>query len=537
MNGSRPPFHTRLYDFAACRELDRLTAAAGFPEQQLMGQAALASCHALLGRIRTSVESGGRIVVLCGTGNNGGDGYALTYMLLGARPSLRHRLSIVATGEPRSDAARFYAARVRDCAVPLAGPSEFTGADLGPRDLLVEAVLGIGQTESPRGEAASIAAAVSRARGAMDFPQLVSLDVPIGLCENRTSYFAAPGQSRNRLPPPAESQSVFPLPDEIHSYGVEKLALRMQPELAAHSQILVLPMGFLPEPEAQEHEPAGARLFRVSAAGENLAHRPLDHKYSAGHAVLAGGSAGMEGALLLAARAFFAAGGGILNAFTSADAEHTWATYPAVMFQGLGALSAAKLPAVVAVGPGASAEDGALIRDQLLRFFARAREARTAAPLVIVDAGALPFARDLAAGLDAEKENMLLTPHQGEWERLGGPAPNCVEGLSAAAAFNREAFGCYTLVKGPVSCLLGPHGETFVCSAPNRGLSVAGSGDVLVGILAAVGSRRETAPRSIPEIVEAGLSVQSLAGLATANPDGLHLIDAIRALIPGTQET
>ena len=72
----------RLYTFAQCRALDELSIAAGVPEQQLMGQAVLASLYALesAGNVR-------RLLILCGPGNNGGDGYALACMLAGRNPA------------------------------------------------------------------------------------------------------------------------------------------------------------------------------------------------------------------------------------------------------------------------------------------------------------------------------------------------------------------------------------------------------------------------------------------------------------------
>lgn len=527
MNGSSPTGQTILYDFAACRDLDRQTTAAGFPEQQLMGQAALASCQALLGRARAAAEAGGRIIVLCGSGNNGGDGYALAFMLLSADAGLGPALRLFATGEPRSQAARFYADRVVKCGLRVVDATEITDGTFRAADLIIEALLGIGQNTAPRGVTATVVAALLKARNARHAPQLISLDVPVGLTETGPVRFVPPGRTRVDGPSGAAPEGTAPLPDENHSYGVEKLALRIQPDLAARATLRVLPIGFLP----QDGQSPQARLFRSSAPDAGLlTRRALDQKYSAGHAFVAGGSAGMEGALLLSARAFFAAGGGILHAFTAASAEHTWAEYPAAMFRDLTSLSDGKLPPVVVVGPGASPQDCRVILAQLALLIERARSAAAGPPVLILDAGALELAGELLLSLTpAEKGNVLLTPHQGEWERLGGQTPDCVEALRAANDFNRTAFGCYALVKGPVSCLFSPEGETFVFSRPNASLAVAGSGDVLVGIMAAIGSRRQDSPLSIPELVENSLRVHSHAGSATRNPDALELIEAIRS--------
>ncbi len=531
-----------LLDFDGCRELDRRSIAAGFPEQQLMGQAALASAHALLPRVRSTLRSGGRIVLLCGSGNNGGDGYALAFMLCGAERSLSEPLRagallVVSSGRPRTEAAQLYAGKLAQCGIEARAADDFqlNALALTHRDLIVEALLGIGQTDAPRGVLGQLAREILLCRqDAQMHPYLVALDVPVGLTETRPVHFAAPGRIAEDEP------DTFALPDEVHSYGVEKLALRLDPALAT-TNIRVLPIGFLPEqaglpdagraaadPTRAGHAPARL-LCSDPPPADAFRRRMRDHKYSAGYALLGGGSPGMEGALLLGARAFFAAGGGILQACTDGEPARTWGDNPAVLFRGPEHLTDIKLPPVAAWGPGLAAGEAPRFARALAGLCQRSRAEMGRAPLLILDAGILSEVGSVLAGLSlAERTRVLLTPHGGEWKRLGGTLPDCVDALREAAQFHRERFGCYTLIKGPVSCLLGPDGEVWVFSRPNPSLAIAGSGDVLVGILAAVAARNQE--MALPQIVEFSLRLHSWAGSAAPQSDATGLVEAIRAL-------
>ncbi len=550
-----------LFRFDQCRALDADSIAAGIPEQQLMGQAALASLYVL--EAAGALTPGGRVFILCGPGNNGGDGYALACMLAG-RVAARDIPQITAGGTgvdvrlftiapPKSPAAQFYAqlaeglARQSDASsdrnqngrtsLSLHSYEDFlriSSEQFNTSDTIVEALLGTGQTAAPRGAIAKILEHLRELRPDAR-PHLVSLDLPVGLRED------ARGENDTRL-----------VPDEIHSYGVDKAALRLDPEIAAHSRVRVLPMGFVPldPPEAAgldsaktTGERAPIRSLEFAAAAPDrlrtlTAKDPLSHKYQAGHGLLLGGSPGMEGALLMAARAFFASGGGILHAVVpDAESRHfLTGTLPGVMFLDHDRPLPDNLrPRAIAAGPGlapADLEAGIRLLEPLLA-------SDDFEATLILDAGALPFVND-ARFPERLRGRTLLTPHTGEWKRLGGPKVDCVHALDAALDFHLGESGprTFALIKDAISILFGPgSGNAIgVRHRPNPALAVAGSGDNLCGILLALFARRGTVSSSTAadgtpaffERIAAALEILDLAARQAHHPRADQFPELIR---------
>jgi len=455
MNGNRP-----LLTYAECASLDKRTIAAGLSDVQLMGQAATASANRLLAE-RAFHDPDTRIFILCGTGNNGGDGFALAYSLAGA--GLSDRLILFAAGMPRTETARFYANMApvppfeldQFCSAP-----EFTP---GPSDIIIEALLGAGQKGILRDSIAGAVKKIQKTRQGRIHPQLISLDCPAGLNEEVSIPFVA-----------AETEGDIPAPDVIHCYGTRKLAIALSPALSAHSRAICLPIGFLPEIETSVFEWTSHSPFKKG---------PLDHKYSAGSAWMIAGSIGMEGAALLCASSFFAAGGGIveLHACDEAARAVIVAANPTLMVRTI-AESFSLRSRVLVVGPGIQIDDN---RASAI-LLAIAKLADDA--FVVLDASSSILVKDERYPTN-KKIRTLITPHSGEWHRIGGPAVDCVLGFEQARNFNRE-LGCFSLIKGPVSVLLGPD-DSFVHPHPNPALAIAGSGDCLAGMIGAALSRED----------------------------------------------
>jgi NAD(P)H-hydrate epimerase len=519
MNGTSDPGYRRLYTFAECRDLDRLSQAAGFSEIQLMGQAALASLYAL-DRAGT-LSMARRLLILCGPGNNGGDGYALAYMLAGraSPPALR----IYATAPPRSAAAQFYANQVQELSdagsdVQVRSGTDFLREQVQADDLVIEALLGTGQSGPPRDLMAELVERLLILRATPTPVPLVSLDLPVGLCETATT---GPGPL---------------VPDEIHSYGVDKTALRLHQAIAAHARVQVLPMGFLPQrlPAGQ----TGTRSLTPQADGEwpvSINKEPWHHKYSAGHGLLIGGSPGMEGALIMAARAFFAAGGGILHALVPDVRSREFLTglLPGVMFLDYTRPlpDALRPPAAIAVGPGLADADRERAAEYLWPLLQQGSGQRP--QLLVLDAGALELIHNRSLLPTDLRPRTLLTPHSGEWQRLGGAAVACTADLDTALADNAERFGCYSLIKNSISVLLPADARdgAGLWHRPNPALAVAGSGDNLTGILLALGARRRAAVAPIPDLVATALGLLGQAAARRHHPQADEFSDLIRDVL------
>ena len=513
MNGSE----FRLYNFAECRQIDTLSQQAGLSEKQLMGQAALASFYALKAYIQKKSDSSNRIqriLILCGPGNNGGDGLALGHLLLsspqlGSIPEIHIFHS---SGEAKSEAARFYWQLLKEIKFPLQSGQDFLKQKLGANDLLIEALLGTGQDSHARGLILEMLLHIRKYRSQSKFqsyPHLISLDIPAGLSEKDPADFLAKGfclsPNIKQKKTDAGKENWLAAPDEIHCYGLDKLALRLSAALCAHSQIQLLPIGFIgPErlPLAASKLSHFPELYDEKNKTYNTLFRkaPTGHKYTAGHGLLIGGSLGMEGALLMAARAFFAAGGGILHALLpQSDSRVSLSkALPTIMFHDPGTISWETQADCILIGPGLKAEDLSQMESSIQKLI----EQNQSRSYFLLDAAATKLIHKPQFPFSPERT--ILLAHTGEWKALGGLALRDTASLYAAMDFYEKKIGAkgHLLIKDSICTFLSVSkgskrqgAEGLLFAKPQAALSVAGSGDSLAGILLALFSRKE---RCIP---------------------------------------
>lgn len=468
-----------LVTFEEARALDRLAIGEGLPAQQLMASAAAASAALILR------EGFKHVHILCGKGNNGGDGYALAWMLLGA--GLRPK--VYAAEPPVSPEAQKFA----ELAGRFVSFQTFADLNASHGELAVEALLGSGQRGVPGQKARDALDALAKAgqRGA----SVLSLDVPAGLTEDA----------------PADWQSL-PLPDQVHSYGAAKLACAL--EMSLCGRVEALPIGFAPA----ETGNAGVELGTLDLSV--FKKRPADHKYTAGSALIAAGTSGMEGAALLAAKSFFAAGGGIAKLCTAdEDARRAvLAAEPSLLTGTFGAPDSVTQQTIL-IGPGLRLEESA---EPLLALLSKApRQSR-----VVLDGSCTKLILDerYPAYL---KPSTVLTPHTGEWAKLGGSPVQCVAGFEAASRRARET-GARVLLKGPVSFLFGPE-RNLVYNAPAPALATAGTGDCLAGILAAALARG----LAIDDAVSHSLALLHRSVAGRLHPRASEIPGLIEQLLPG----
>ena len=508
MNGN----NFRLYNFAECRQIDELSQRAGLSERQLMGQAALASYYALqlhLEKKNQALQRKERILILCGPGNNGGDGLALAYLLL-TSPQLNPFPEIHifhSSGQVKSTAARFYWDLLEKEKFPIRNPQEFLKEKLRGSDLVVEALLGTGQSSRVRGVILEMLLHIRERfceTRSHSYPYLLSLDLPAGLSEKDPADFVAKGFSPS-LKKGEQETYYFAAPDEIHCYGADKLALRLSAPLCAHSNIQILPIGFLAGPDISFGRP---RLWHFPELykGESKSYKTLfrkqasGHKYRAGHALLVGGSRGMEGAVLMAARSFFAAGGGILHVLLPQSRPPSGPilskALPTAIFYDEKSMDMKIRPHCILIGPGLKPKDLEEMGDTIRRFV----EQNYSQSYFILDAAAAKLIHK--PGLFFPLRRSIVLAHSGEWKALGGAVIKDTESLYAAMDFYEKKVGpqSHALIKDSISFLFSMAQERqekenrmegLLFAKPNASLSVAGSGDNLAGILLALFARKE----------------------------------------------
>ncbi|WP_298673643.1 NAD(P)H-hydrate dehydratase [uncultured Sphingomonas sp.] len=361
------------------------------------------------------------VLILCGPGNNGGDGYVAARILAAGG----HAVRVAASGEPRSPAA--IAARRR-----WQGPVEpLVSAE--PAPVLVDALFGTGLT---RGLECETAAALARLAAAASLS--IAVDLPSGAATDDGRLLSA-----------------TPVYDLTLALGALKPSHMLLPAAARSGSLMVLDIGV-------SVASAATVLVRPKLAGPT----PQAHKYSRGMVAIIAGA--MPGAATLAAISAARGGAGYVLLLGGA----TDLLPHAVVRRRYDAASLAdvRIGALV-IGPGLGRDDRA--RERLSDALASDR------PLVI-DGDALRLVR--AEEIAARTAPTILTPHAGEFDALFGKSgASKIERARDAA----RASGAAIVFKGADTVIAAPDGAAQVAPAAPAWLSTAGTGDVLAGVIAA----------------------------------------------------
>ena len=437
-----------LYRADQVRELDRRVIDSGIEGFALMQRAAAAAWQ----QVRRHWPGVRHLSVLCGGGNNGGDGHVLAAMAAAEGLEVE-RILLKPVEELTGDARR--AAEMADAA-GVARVAWQAGMTPGG-ELIVDALLGTGLAGEVRGASREAIAAINASAR-----PVLALDIPSGLHADTGAELGEAVRA---------TRTVTFIGDKLGLHtgrGPARVGvLTLEPLVDAESLLSGL-------------SPAALCLDRCLMA-KLLPPRPRDaHKGRAGHALILGGAPGMGGAGLLAAEACARLGAGKVSLAT--DPAHVAASLirrPEVMAHGVrGLADLGDLPQhadVLVLGPG-------LGRDSWGQALWQGAVA-AGRPLVI-DADGL---NQLAERFDGRRrDDWILTPHPGEAARLLGIAASEVEADRPAAARALQArYGGVVVLKGAGSLVVGPQDLT-VCPYGNPGMASGGMGDALSGMLGAL---------------------------------------------------
>lgn len=410
---------------------------AGTPGLVLMERAGAAVAEAVRHRFKPC-----RVTVLCGPGNNGGDGYVVARLL-------KRRgwpVAVEALAPPATPDARAMAARWR-------GETRKFGSGK-PADLVIDALFGAGLSRALEKDVAKMARSL-RAEGTT----VVAIDTPSGVV----------GDTGRILGDTAFEASL------TVTFHRRKLAHALEPGRSACGEIVVADIGL--GQTATKLVENGPALWLERFPWPDA----RTHKHARGRLCVVSGEAWSTGAARLAARAGLRIGAGVVTLLSPQSALTVNAAHlEAIMlhpFETDAELAAAAEAAdAVVIGPAAGVTP--LTR---ARVFALAR---TGAALVL-DADALTVFRERPTELfKALDRDDVLTPHEGEFERvfpgLLGRSAHRVDAALAAA----EQAGAIVLLKGPDTVVAAPDGRAAVNVEPAPWLATAGSGDVLAGFIA-----------------------------------------------------
>jgi NAD(P)H-hydrate epimerase len=481
-----------VYTPATVRAVDaRAIRGLGIPGYELMGRAAAATLTALRARWPAVAD----LLVLCGAGNNAGDGYVIARLARSAGLGTR----VVALADPAALAGD--AARARDDFLAAGGRIEAWPGALPPGGLVVDALFGTGLARPVAGEVRAAIEAVNAAGR-----PVVAVDVPSGLDAATGAVLGAAIR--------ADLTVTF--------VGLKAgLFLGAGPD---HAGRVLLDDLAIPAAAWADAGPVLRRYGSDDLAAALPPRRPTAHKGHFGHVLVVGGNTGMGGAVRLAGEAALRSGAGLVTVATRpANAPLVSLGRPELMAVGVDAPAgldpALARATVVAIGPGLGQDDWARA------LFARVRAARR--PLV-VDADAL----NLLAAAPASAPDWILTPHPGEAARLLGTDTTSVQAdrLAAVAALARR-YGGVAVLKGRGTLVATAGGLPWLIDRGNPGMASGGMGDVLTGITAALLAQF---PHDPCGAAATAASVHAAAGdaAAAAGPRGLIASDLLAALRP-----
>ncbi|HJU92259.1 MAG TPA: NAD(P)H-hydrate dehydratase [Pyrinomonadaceae bacterium] len=509
------------------REVDRLTVENYHVPSLLLMESASGACLDAL-QTRLGDLTNKKALILCGRGNNGGDGAALARGL--SRAGMH--CAVVLFGklsETIGDARTNFEAVSRLASFEAGShesppPLTFIECDgipsweqiAKPRhsyDIIVDALFGTGLARPLEGVFVKVIehlALIKRARDRVSDtrPLMLSIDIPSGLNADQS----------NPIGPTVEA-------DVTVTFTAPKPANVLPPACDFGGELVVANIGS----PSSLIEAARPSLFLTEAEDarrwlRSTRYTRESYKNTHGHVLVAAGSRGYSGAAALTGNAAMRAGAGLVTIATPASAQSSVAAsaIPEVMTTALaetdrGAVSdeavehflnLSSRATVIAVGPGLTSDD------ERTRRFVRAIVEQRTKPCVI-DADGLNSLAPWPEELTGSAEHpLVLTPHPGEMLRLIGADKAALAGRVAAARDFATAHKLILVLKGSRSILAAPDGRVFVNATGNAGLGTAGAGDTLTGLISGFLAQAYATLKGRADALAATIAALYVGGLA-----------------------
>ena len=473
------------------REVDRLTTERfGVPSLQLMENAGGHVAQFILHdfSLRSHIDRPKRVAVLCGKGNNGGDGFVVARLLSEEKTRFEVRVLLFATlQELRGDAAKNYQ-RWKDCGGTVAVvETQAAWKDVRPQvaaaDVVVDALYGTGLRGAVSGLGAQVIEDLNKISRDATSPTpalVVAVDTPSGMLSD--------GEPATGPVVRAHATVTFTAP---------KIGQLIGKDAPCCGQLRVRSIG---SPDALIGE-TGKGTIRWAGPDE-FASLPLiraadSHKGAFGHVLVVGGSIGKSGAAALAGYASLCGGAG-LTTVAIPDAVHgiVAAAHAECMTEPLASTEAGTIAGsnfaagrfqkilegkdVLAIGPGLGLQpETQQVVQQLVR------ESRV--PMILDADGLNAFAGNSGLLRERASHFLAITPHPGEMARLLGTTSSDVQSDRVKTATEAaKSFNAHVVLKGFHTILAAPDGRIWVNTTGGPGLAKGGSGDVLTGLLAAL---------------------------------------------------
>ncbi len=470
--------------------------------------------HAVAERAGAWLEGwdGKDVVLFCGKGNNGGDGFVIARHILAA--GARTYVYVLGQEEDYSQEARQHLHTLQQladdetCLLLPAPQSEADWQVLQKRllasSVVIDAMLGTGFHGSLRQPIASIVAEVNAAAAA-GAVTVIAVDMPTGV--NSDTGAVSNGDDD-------EDGPLFA--DMTVTFGALKRGLVLYPGRACAGHVEVDPIG-MPGPLLMQLEEDPAYLLQESDIAEIVVPRsPDSHKGTHGTIAIVTGSSQMAGAALMAAHGAVRSGAGkVFLRVPGATAPYCIGVQPEIMVRGVGTgdhftaadadeiIAESKNWSVLAMGPGMGRDAGTKA------FLLKVLEA-VACPIVL-DADALNLLAGEKALIASRGSRIIMTPHLAEFSRLSGLSMTEIKAdpIAAARHFASEWKVNLVLKGAPTLIVSARTGNVYINSTGNAGMACGGMGDVLTGMIAAM-----TAHQGMSDLCSAACAGVYLHGAA-----------------------
>lgn len=391
-----------------------------------------------------------RILICCGTGNNGGDGLAIA-RLLQAQGYAAIAVWIARFADQESDDFAANLSRLYYTPIPV---TEFFPADEFPeiqQHVIIDALLGSGLNKPLEGDWLRLARHLNGAHC-----QTVAVDVPSGLRADGIM--------------PQNEYAIHA--DEVITFHRPKLSFFFPESARAMASFHVVDIGL--NEQFIERLPGDFRLVEATDSQRILRQRErFSHKGSYGHALIIAGRVHTMGAAILACGASLYAGAGLTSASIPTEGLMALnARYPEVMYYPyIDATTSVEKFDAVAIGPGLGAD-----------FTHLENVLTTSSKPMVVDADALSFLSENRALLKRLPRQSILTPHMKEFDRLFGPHDNWWERIQTAKE-QATALQLIIILKNRYTFIVLPDGNVAINPTGNPAMATGGMGDVLTGTL------------------------------------------------------
>lgn len=461
---------TKIITGTQMQELDRRTIGeAHIPARVLMDRAGSGLVAALEQTFGST--QGKRVIILCGKGNNGGDGFVAARLLHRRRTQVQV-LMMSPASELSRDAAVMYRQFVRTAgksAVHLYTSKSLVSSLLRESDLIIDALLGTGLSSDVTAHYADAIDCINEAGR-----PVVAADLPSGLHADTGAILGRAVRASLTV-----------------TFGLPKLGLYQSHGVDLSGSVSLIDIG-IPQAYIEAVMSHTTLITPASVRAVLPARRPASHKGTFGHAGIIAGSVGKTGAAAMAAKAALRIGTGLvtvavpagvndvlesklLEAMTIPMPDTKARTFSRSALDRLKTFITTRT--AVAIGPGLSTHPETVeLVQALMKDLDRP---------AVLDADALNALAGRASVLTACKTPPILTPHPGEMARLEANAtPQSINAdrIGTAVRFARER-GTFVVLKGARTVVARPDGAAAICPTGNPGMATAGTGDVLTGMI------------------------------------------------------